>query len=165
MGSRPEAGGGVLSTTGLALVWTVAGLELRWEGGLAAGVWVGAFWGVLVAGSGEDAVAVAVSTAIGGTMAVLVAARAAAREELGGEAEAAAWVLAGDTGVAVCPRVLLVGDLLLGVACGGAVSTGCFLELRLLRGGVELRWAGVSAGGSTSIEEASVGRFMDAAAA
>jgi len=84
VGSGAEAGGGVLVTTGLALVWTVAGLELCWEGGLAEEVWVGAFWGVLEAGGDEDAVAVAVSTAVGSTVAKLAAARAAAREELGG---------------------------------------------------------------------------------
>ncbi len=41
----------------------------------------------------------------------------------------------------------------------------CFLELRLLRGGVALRWAGVPAGLSTSIGAASVAKVMDAAAA
>jgi len=73
--------------------------------------------------------------------------------------------VAGDTEVAIWPRVLLSGDLLMGVACGGVVSAGCFLELQLLCGGVVLRWAGVPAGGSTSMVEALVGRLVAAAAA
>jgi len=58
-----------------------------------------------------------------------------------------------------------------GVECAVEVAFGakapeiCFLELRLLRGGVALRWAGVPAGLSTSIGEASVVMVMDAAAA
>ena len=48
----------------------------------------------------------------------------------------------------------------------GAKSPGIgFLELRLLRGGVALRWAGVPADCSTSIGEASVVKGIDTAAA
>jgi len=41
----------------------------------------------------------------------------------------------------------------------------CFLELQLLRGGVALCWAGVPAGLSTAMGEASVERLVAAAAA
>jgi len=48
----------------------------------------------------------------------------------------------------------------------GAVATGdCFLELRLLRGGVALHWVEVPAGMSTSMGDALVGGVVDAAAA
>ncbi len=58
-----------------------------------------------------------------------------------------------------------------GVECAIEVAFGakapgiCFLELRLLRGGVALHWAGVPASLSTSIGETSVVKVVDAAAA
>jgi len=42
-------------------------------------------------------------------------------------------------------------------ALGGVATCRCFLELQLLRGGVALCWAGVPAGVSSSIGEASEG--------
>jgi len=68
-------------------------------------------------------------------------------------------------GAVLWPRVLLGGDFTVGLACGGAVPGECRLELQLLRGGVALRWAGVPAGLSNAIGEASVGRLVAAAAA
>jgi len=73
--------------------------------------------------------------------------------------------VAGDVGAVLWPRVLLGGDFTVGMACGGAVPGECRLELQLLRGGVALHWAGVPAGLSTAIGEASVGRLVAAAAA
>jgi len=68
-------------------------------------------------------------------------------------------------GALLWPRVLLGEDVTVGLACGGAVPGECRLELQLLRGGVALRWAGVPAGLSNAIGEASVGRLVAAAAA
>ncbi len=69
-------------------------------------------------------------------------------------------------GVGVASRTGAAGvECAVEVAFGAKAPEICFLELRLLRGGVALRWAGVPAGLSTSIGEASVVIVMDAAAA
>jgi len=88
---------------------------------------------------------------------MFAAATAAARDELGGEANETGRDVAG--GVVVAPKTgVLVGIDEFGKgALGDVTPGGCLLELQLLWGGVALHWAGVPAGLSTSIGEASVG--------
>ena len=92
-------------------------------------------------------------------------AMAAAKEELGGEAKGAARDITGVEGgapeAAIWGGASEVGE----EALGGVATCRCLLELRLLRGGVALRWAGVPAGVSSSIGEASEGGGAAATAA
>jgi len=92
-----------------------------------------------------------------GAVAALAVAMAAAKEELGGEAKGTAWDITSGEGeepkAAIQRGANRVGEEAFGVV---AIREG-LLELQLLRGGVALRWAGVPAGGSISIGEASGG--------
>jgi len=92
-----------------------------------------------------------------GAVAMLVAAMAAAKEELGGEAKGMAKDKTGGEGGA--PEAAIEGGANnIGEGTfGGVVPRECLLELWLLWGGVALRWAGVPAGVSLSIGEAPEG--------
>jgi len=95
-------------------------------------------------------------------VATFAVAMAAAKEELGGEAKGAATgVEGGAPEAAIWGGASEVGE----EALGGVATCRCFLELWLLRGGVALRWAGVPAGVSSSIGEASEGGGAAATAA
>jgi len=100
-----------------------------------------------------------------GAVATFAVAMAAAKEELGGEAKGAARDMTGVEGgapeAAIWGGANKVGE----EALGGVATCRCLLELRLLRGGVALRWAGVPAGVSSSIGEASEGGGAAATAA
>jgi len=72
--------------------------------------------------------------------------------------------MAGGVGVASWAGVAGI-ECAVKVAFGAEVPGNCFFELRLLQGGVALRWAGVPASLSTSIGEASIVEVVDAAAA
>ncbi len=75
------------------------------------------------------------------------------------------WFVAGGVGVAPWAGVLVGVVGIAEVACEGMAPGEVLAELWLLWGGVALCWAGVPAGFSTSMGEASVGGMVDAAAA
>jgi len=127
--------------------------------------WARACWGGLEVGGDEEGVALALSLVEGEAVVTLAAATAAAREDLGGEANGAGGDVAGGVGAAPWTGLLMGVDWLVEVAFGGMAPGDCFFELQLLWGGEVLRWAGVPAGLSTSIGEALVVRIMDAAMA
>jgi len=106
-----------------------------------------------------------VSWVTGTTVAAPPAATAAASKELGGEAAGVGWFVAGGVGVAPWAGVLVGVVGIAEVACEGMAPGEVLAELWLLWGGVALCWAGVPAGFSTSMGEASVGGMVDAAAA
>ncbi len=107
--------------------WATVGLFL--VGFVEAEVWTGVFWGELEMGGDEVGAALALSLVEVEAVIIPVAATAAAREELGGEVTVAGLDMAG-------------GEIAFGAKAPGI----CFFELRLLWGGVALRWAGVPAG-------------------
>ena len=117
----------------------------------------GACGGGLEVGGDEEGVALALALVGEEAVAMLVAATATAKEELGGEAEDMGRDIAGGEGVAPKAGVLMGVDGCGEVALGGMAPGDCLFELQLLWGGVALRWAGVPTGLSTSIGEASVG--------
>jgi len=148
---------------GVAANWGWVGLEPFLAGFLVEVAWARTGWGGLEVGGGDEGVALALGLVEGKAVATLVAATAAAREELGGEADSAGWDMAGGVGVAPWTGVVMGVDWLAGVAFGAMALGNCFFELWLLWGGVVLCWEGVPASLSTSMGEASIVRVVDAA--
>jgi len=126
----------------------------------------GACGGGLEVGDAKERVAPVLSVVGEGAMpTTFAAATAAARDELGGEANETGRDVAGGVVVALETGVLVgIGEFSKG-ALGDITPGGCLLELRLLQGGVALCWAGVLASLSTSIGEVSVGGIVATAEA
>jgi len=97
-------------------------------------------------------------------MAAPPAAAMAASKELGREATGVGRSTAGGVGMALWAGVLVGADWSSEVAFGAMAPGDCLFELRLLRGGVVLHWAGVPAGLSKSMGETPVVRIVDAVA-
>jgi len=123
-------------TTGVAADWGLVGLEPFLAGFLVEVAWARACWGGFEVGGDEEGVALALGLVESEAVAILAAATATAREELGGEANCAGWDVAGGVGVAPWTGVLVGGDWLVEVAFGGMAPGECFFELQLLQGGV-----------------------------
>jgi len=106
---------------------------------------------------GVEGMALALALLGEGAVAMLAAAMAAAKEELGGEAKGMAKDITGGEGGALKAAIEWGANKVGEGTFGGVVPRECLLELRLLQGGVALRWAGVPAGVSSSIGEAPEG--------
>jgi len=111
-------------------------LEPFLVGVLAEVAWARACGNGLEVGGDEEGVALALGLVEGEAVVTLAAATAAAKEELGGEANGAGWDVAGGVGVAPWVGVLVGVDWFVEVAFGGVAPGECFFELQLLQGGV-----------------------------
>jgi len=90
---------------------------------------------------GEEGVTLAVSLVRGVAVAMPSAATAAARDELGGEANGAAWFVTDRVGVAPWAGVLAGMFWITELVCEGMVAGEVLVKLQLLWGGVVLCWA------------------------
>jgi len=77
---------------------------------------------------------------VGTAVATPPAATAAAREELGGEAEGADWFVAGGVGVAPWAGVLSAVAWIRELVCEGVAFGEVLVKFWLLHGGVVLHW-------------------------
>jgi len=93
VGLGAKAGGGFGVAAGLAADWDWEDLELFLVGGLDTVAWAWACGGRAEVGGDDEGVALVVGLVTGAAVAMLPAATAAAREELGGEAEGTDWFM------------------------------------------------------------------------
>ncbi len=97
--------------------------------------WAGACGGGPEVGGDEEGVALTLGLVEGEAVTTPAAATAAAREELGGEANGAVWFRAGGVGVAPWAGVLVGIVWLVKVAFGGMAPGDCFLNFGCYRVG------------------------------
>jgi len=94
-----KAGGGFVVATGLAAGWDWEDLKLFLVGGLVVGAWACACGVGAEVGGDDEGVALVVDLVMGAAVAMPLAATAAARDELGGEAMGADGFVNGGVGV------------------------------------------------------------------
>jgi len=123
-------------------IGTWRGLELFLALGLAVVDWVGACGG----GPEVGGVAIAVGLVVGAAGVSPPVVTTATRDELGGEAMGASWLVACGVGIAPCVGVLMVSVWTRGVGSWGISMGRTVARLWLPQGGVAQHWAGDPAG-------------------
>jgi len=140
VGSGAKAGGVLGVAAGLAVVWDWEDLELVLVGGLVVVAWACACGGGAEVGGDDEGVALVAGLVAGAAVAMPPAATAAARDELGGEAEGADWFMVGGVGVAPWAGG---GSCSLGQGCG-LLKGGCWENFG--KTVVAVRWGSTGGG-------------------